>query len=105
MDLRTKVQRLGAKEKARRKKCKVRFSVIQKNKAFQKNYMKVGVKKLLRAGMMPARTWRADTEEMKRWRSLNQIEMDLSWKKLAERMEEESWTSTKSKRGREVPPR
>ena len=27
------------------------------NKAFQKNYMKVGVKTLLRAGMMPARTW------------------------------------------------
>ena len=30
-----------------------------------------------------------DTEEMKRWRSLNQREMDLRWKKLAERMEEE----------------
>ena len=29
----------------------------KKNKAFQKNYMKVGVKKLLRAGMVPARTW------------------------------------------------
>ena len=42
---------------ARRRKCKVRFSIIKKNKAFQKNYMKVGVKKLLRAGMVPARTW------------------------------------------------
>ena len=31
--------------------------IIKKNNAFQKNYMKVGVKKLLRAGMMPARTW------------------------------------------------
>ena len=30
-----------------------------------------------------------DMEEMKRWRSLNRIEMDLCWKKLAERMEEE----------------
>ena len=30
-----------------------------------------------------------DTEEMKRWRSLNQSEMDPCWKKLAERMEEE----------------
>ena len=30
-----------------------------------------------------------DTEEMKRWRSLNQSEMDLRRKKLAERMEEE----------------
>ena len=59
VDLRTRVKRLGAKEKARRKECKVRLSIIKKNKAFQKNYMEVGVKKLLRAGMMPARTWRA----------------------------------------------
>ena len=59
VDWRTRVKMLGAREKARRKTCKVRFSIIKKNKAFQKNYMKVGVKKLLRAGMMPARTWRA----------------------------------------------
>ena len=31
VDLRTSVKRLGAKEKARRKKCNVRFSVIKKN--------------------------------------------------------------------------
>ena len=37
----------------------MRFSLKKKNKAFQKKYMKAGVKKLLRAGMMPARTWRA----------------------------------------------
>ena len=30
-----------------------------------------------------------NTEEMKRWRSLNQSEMDLCWKSLTERMEEE----------------
>ena len=30
-----------------------------------------------------------DTEEMKRWRSLKQSEMDLCWKNLAERMEED----------------
>ena len=43
MDLRTRVKKLGAKEKARRRrKCKVRFSIIKKNKAFQKNYMKSG---------------------------------------------------------------
>ena len=30
-----------------------------------------------------------DTEEMRKWRSLSQSEMDLCWKKLAERMEEE----------------
>ena len=56
-DLSTGAKRLGVKEKARRKKCKVRFSLIKKNREFQKNYMKVGVKKLLRAGMVPARTW------------------------------------------------
>ena len=49
----TKVKRLGAKEQARRRKCKVKFSIIKKNKASQMSYMKVGVKKL---GMMPART-------------------------------------------------
>ena len=58
VDLRTSVGRFGANGKAREKKCKVRFSIIKKNKAFQKNCMKVGVKKLLRAGMVPARTWR-----------------------------------------------
>ena len=52
LDLSTRVKRLGAKEKARSKKCKVRFSIIKKKKVFRKNYMKVGVKKLLRAGMM-----------------------------------------------------
>ena len=57
VDLRTRIKKLGAKEQARKRKCKVRFSTVKKNEAFQKNYMKVGVKKLLRAGMMPARTW------------------------------------------------
>ena len=57
VELRTRVKRLGAKEQVIRKKCKVRFSIIKKNKALQKSYMKVGVKKLLRAGMVPARTW------------------------------------------------
>ena len=40
-----------------KKECKVRFSLRKKNKAFQKKYMKVGVKKLLRVGTIPARTW------------------------------------------------
>ena len=53
VDLRTKVKKLGVKEKARRKKCKVMFSLIKKNEAFPKSYMKVGVRKVLRAGMMP----------------------------------------------------
>ena len=62
VDWRTRVKSLGAKEKARRKKCKARFSLMKKNKAFHKNYMKVGVKKLLRAGMMEARTWEVHAE-------------------------------------------
>ena len=44
VDLRTRVKCLGAKEKARRKKCEVRFSLTKKNKAFQKSYIKVVVK-------------------------------------------------------------
>ena len=31
---------------------------MKKDEAFQKNCMEVEVKKLLRAGMAPARTWR-----------------------------------------------
>ena len=57
VDLRTKIKKLGVKEKARRRMCKVTFSIIKKNKVFQKNCMKVSVKKLLCAGMLPARTW------------------------------------------------
>ena len=49
VDLRTRVK-FGSERTA------VRFSLIKRNKAFQKNYMKVVVKKLLRAGMVPART-------------------------------------------------
>ena len=63
VDLRTRVKRFGVKEIARRTKCKVRFS-LKKNKAFQKSYMKVGVKKFLRTGMVPARAWRAHAVEM-----------------------------------------
>ena len=51
VDLRTRVSW------EQKKKWKVRFPLIKKNKAFQRNHMKVDVKKLLRAGMMPARTW------------------------------------------------
>ena len=38
------------KGQARRKKCKVRFSLIKKNKPFRKSYMKVGVKKVAACG-------------------------------------------------------
>ena len=46
VDLRTRVKRLGAKEKARRKKCNVRFSIIKKNKAFQKKLHESGCQEI-----------------------------------------------------------
>ena len=36
VDLRTRVRRLGVEEKARRKKCNVRFSLKKKDKALKK---------------------------------------------------------------------
>ena len=42
VDLRTRVKRLGANEQARRRKCKVRLSFIQKNEVFQKKNEGVG---------------------------------------------------------------
>ena len=41
VDLRKRVKRFRAREKARRKKCKVRFSLVKKNKAFQKSCQEV----------------------------------------------------------------
>ena len=35
VDLRTRVKRLGAKEKVRRKKCKAKLSLVKKNKAHE----------------------------------------------------------------------
>ena len=55
--LEKRVKRPGAKEEKRRKKCKVRFSLIKKNKAFPKNYMKVGGQEVAVCGLLPARTW------------------------------------------------
>ena len=55
VDLRTRVKRLGAKEKARRKKCNVRFSIIKNNETFRKNYMKVAGKESNKAGQLAKR--------------------------------------------------
>ena len=43
-------KKLGVKEKARRKKCKVRFSILEKHKAFQQRCMKVGVENVATCG-------------------------------------------------------
>ena len=47
-------KQLGA-ENGRRKKCDVRFSFTMKNSVCQKNSMRIGVRKLLRRGLVPAR--------------------------------------------------
>ena len=57
-DLGTRTKQLGAKEKARRMQCDVRLSLIRNDQIFQKNFMRIGVRKLLRTGMVPARVWR-----------------------------------------------
>ena len=54
VDLRSRTKQLGAKEKAQRKKCDARFSLIMKNRVLQKNYMMTGERKLLRTGLVPA---------------------------------------------------
>ena len=68
VDSRSRVKRIWSKRK--RKLCKVRFSLINTNRVFQKNYMRRGVRKLLRTGLVPARAWRgqaagAPTERFK----------------------------------------
>ena len=58
LDLRTRTHQLEAKEQARRKQCDVRFSIARRNCVFQKNYLRTGVRKMLRMGFVPARMWR-----------------------------------------------
>ena len=43
----------------------MKFLLIKKSKAFQKSYMEVVVKKLLRTGKVPARAWVAHAETFK----------------------------------------
>ena len=46
----------GSKEKARRKKCDPKFSCARKDRVFQENYIRIGVRKLLRTGLVLGRT-------------------------------------------------
>ena len=50
-------KQLGAKEKARRKNCDVRFSFAKRNRVFQ-NLVRVGARKLLVMGLVPSRVVR-----------------------------------------------
>ena len=49
-DLGTRTKQLGAKEKARRKQCYVRFSLIRNNQIIQKNFMRIGGEKAIENG-------------------------------------------------------
>ena len=93
----TSVETLGVdwrtKEKARRKH-DVRFSLIRKKSDLSENYMRSGVRKLLRRGLVPARAWRgqpvgiAPTERVKLRRQMaaaaagrrDRCRSHLSWK-------------------------
>ena len=55
VDLRTRPKQVG--DKARGTQCDVGFSVIGENRVFQKNYMRTGMRKLLRTGLVLARAW------------------------------------------------
>ena len=71
VDLRMTTKQVRAKEKARRKRCDVRFSLIRNHRILQENYMRTGVRKLLMTGLVRARVWRgqvvgiAPTERLK----------------------------------------
>ena len=58
VDLRTRTMQLATKEKARNKKCDVRFSLIKKKQVFQKNYVSTGVRKFLTTELVLSRAWR-----------------------------------------------
>ena len=63
VDLRRRTVQPGAKEKARRQKCDLKFSFARRSRVFQLNYMRIGVRKLLRMGLVFARVW----ERTSRW--------------------------------------
>ena len=55
VNLRTRTKQSGTKEQARRKKCDVRFSIASGNRVFEKNCMRIGVRKLSRRSVVLAR--------------------------------------------------
>ena len=57
VDLRTRTKQLGAKGKARRKKCVVSFSIARRNRVFLKNSVRVGMRTLLRTDLVLVRVW------------------------------------------------
>ena len=64
VDLTTRTKQLGSKEKSRRTKCEVRFSLIRNKRNFQKSCMRTGVRKLKGTDLVTARAWRGQAAGM-----------------------------------------
>ena len=71
VDLRNESKEVGNQRKREGRSARCDSRLPKKNNFFQKNYMKVGAKKLLRAGMVPARTWEVHALGMALQRDLN----------------------------------
>ena len=54
-DRRTRTKNLGAEDGTRRRKCKQRPAIIERNKVVRKYYMRGGARKLFRMVMVLAR--------------------------------------------------
>ena len=65
VDLRTRTKQLGATAHARRQKCDVRFSFARRNRVLQKNFLRIGVRKMLRMGMVLANVWEGQAVDRK----------------------------------------
>ena len=63
VDLRTRVKSLGAKEKARRKKCRVRFSLIKKNKGLPEELHEDGGQEVATSGYGASKDVRSSCSE------------------------------------------
>ena len=89
VDLRSGTKQLGTKEKARRKTYDVRFSLMRKNRVFQKNYRRTGVRKLLRTGWVgedkPLASLRTERVKLRRQMAAvagrkESVSLSFSWK-------------------------
>ena len=56
VDTRTRIKKLGAKEKAKRKKCRVRVSLIKKKKSLSEKLFESGCQEAVKSGHGAAKT-------------------------------------------------
>ena len=75
VDLRTRTKQLGAKETARRTNCDARFS-LPGGIEFSRTFLRIGVRKLLRMGLVLAGVWRGQAvgfASSERWKLRRQM--------------------------------